>query len=100
MTALASDSAVKSAVISEVQKLGAAGTIPAAASSMPEFVAYNSHTPYELRVSADAVAAGFYKNLTALQGQKNTWYTGAAFNKHDSGDMWAFTAGLLPQIAA
>lgn len=66
----------------------------------PEFVAYNSHTPYELRVSADAIAAGFYQNLTALQGQRNTYWTGAAFDRHDSGDLWAFTAGLLPRIAA
>ncbi|KAI4176177.1 MAG: hypothetical protein LQ343_001221 [Gyalolechia ehrenbergii] len=93
-----SESAVKASVVSAISKLQIAGTIPTA--STPEFVAYNSHTPYELHVSADAIRAGFYKNLTALQGQRNTWWTGAAFSKHASSDLWAFTDGLLPDIAA
>lgn len=49
---------------------------------------------------ADAVAKGFYRDLTKLQGQKSTYWTGAAFNKHDSGDMWAFTEGLLGRVVA
>lgn len=97
-SALTNDAAVKSAIISQIQKLKSAGTITTA--TTPEFVAYNSHTPYELRVSADAIKAGFYKNLTALQGHRNTWWTGAAFSKQASGNLWAFTAGLLPDIAA
>ena len=56
--------------------------------------------PYELRVSAQAIEAGFYGNLTALQGVRNTYWTGAAFDKHDSGDLWAFTEGLLGEIGA
>ena len=97
-----SDSAAQATILSNIQELKTVGTIQSTTSpdTTPEFAAYNSHTPYELRVSADAIAEGFYKNLTALQGQRHTYYTGAAFNKHDSGDLWAFTAGLLPQIAA
>ncbi|KAL8717330.1 MAG: hypothetical protein Q9225_005422 [Loekoesia sp. 1 TL-2023] len=93
-----SDSAVKASIVSAILKLKAAGTISTA--STPDFVAYKSHTPYAMRVSADAIKAGFYKNLTTLQGQKHTWWTGAAFDKHSSADLWAFTAGLLPAIAA
>ncbi|KAL8939850.1 MAG: hypothetical protein Q9216_003138 [Gyalolechia sp. 2 TL-2023] len=93
-----SDRAVKASIVSALSKLRTAGTIPTA--STPEFVAYNSHTPYQLHVSADAIRAGFYKNLTALQGQRNTWWTGAAFSKHSSSDLWAFTEGLMPDVAA
>lgn len=92
------ESAVKASIVSAFSKLRNAGTIPTA--STPKFVAFDSHTPYELHVSADSIRAGFYKNLTALQGQRNTWWTGAAFSKHSSADLWAFTAGLLPGIAA
>ncbi|KAL8750202.1 MAG: hypothetical protein Q9184_006505, partial [Pyrenodesmia sp. 2 TL-2023] len=93
-----SDAELKALVAAEIERLKTAGTITTA--TTPEFVAYNSHTPYELRVSADAIQAGFYKNLNALQGHKNTWWTGAAFDKHASGEIWAFTATLLPDIAA
>ncbi len=54
--------------------------------------------PYELRVSAQAIEAGFYGYLNALQGVRNTYWTGVAFDKHDSGDLWAFTEGLLGEI--
>ncbi|KAM0805647.1 flavin-containing superfamily amine oxidase-like protein [Usnea florida] len=97
-SAFPSDASVKAAILSEIAKLKTAGTITTIAN--PEFAAYNNHTPYELRVSAAAVENGFYKQLTSLQGQENTWWTGAAFDKHDSGDLWAFTNGLLDSIAA
>ena len=93
-----SDASVKAAILSEIAKLKTAGTITTIAK--PEFAAYNNHSPYELRVSAAAVEKGFYKQLTSLQGHENTWWTGAAFDKHDSGDLWAFTSGLLNGIAA
>ena len=93
-----SDASVKAAILSEIAKLKTAGTITTIAN--PEFAAYNNHSPYELRVSAAAVESGFYKQLTSLQGHENTWWTGAAFDKHDSGDLWAFTSGLLDSIAA
>ena len=97
-TLLPSDASVKAAILSEIARLKTAGTITTIAN--PEFAAYNNHSPYELRVSAAAVKGGFYKQLTSLQGQQNTWWTGAAFDKHDSGDLWAFTSGLLNSIAA
>ena len=93
-----SDASVEAAILSEIAKLKTAGTITTIAN--PEFAAYNNHSPYELRVPAAAVKSGFYKRLNGLQGQQNTWWTGAAFDKHDSGDLWAFTSGLLDAIAA
>jgi hypothetical protein len=51
-----------------------------------------------MTVSADAVQNGFYKDLYALQGLKNTYWTGAAFHSQDSSKLWAFTEKLLPGI--
>lgn len=64
------------------------------------FTAFSSHAPFEMMVSADDIAAGFYSHLNALQGRNQTYYTGAAFQTNDSSLIWAFTQSLLPQIAA
>ena len=65
----------------------------------PDFVAYSSHTPYNLNVPPEAIRAGFYDNLDALQGYRNTWYTGALFTPA-AGPLWVFTQALLPKLAA
>lgn len=64
----------------------------------PEFVAFDDHSPYELTVSTDAIRAGFYRELYTLQGEQRTWYSGAAFQMHDSGLLWNFTEALLPRV--
>lgn len=69
-------------------------------SAEPELAAYYSHTPFECHVSAEHIREGFYKKLIALQGQRRTWYTGGAFDTHDSSLLWKFTDGLIPSILA
>jgi hypothetical protein len=93
-----SDHDVRSAITDSIKRLGKAGTYHAA--TTPEFAVFSSHTPYGLTVDADAIKDGFYTNLYALQGQRNTFWTGAAFNAHDSSMLWVFTEGILPSIAA
>jgi hypothetical protein len=66
----------------------------------PDFVAFSNHRPFELTVPADAIENGFYRRLNALQGHRKTYYTGAAFQAHDSSMIWNFTEALLPQIVA
>ncbi|KAL5364386.1 hypothetical protein BJX96DRAFT_187736 [Aspergillus floccosus] len=63
--------------------------------SEPEFVAVGNHSPYQLTVSAEAIADGFYDRLNALQGHRNTYYTGAAFDSHNTPQIWQFTEELL-----
>ena len=65
-----------------------------------EFVAFSSHTPFKLVVSADDISHGFYGDLEGLQGHRSTWWTGAAFLSHSSGELWNFTQALLPRIVA
>lgn len=64
----------------------------------PQFAVYSSHTPFELTVPSDAIAGGFYKKLYSLQGERHTFYTGAAFHTQDSSSLWQFTETLLPNI--
>ncbi|KAF4230987.1 hypothetical protein CNMCM6805_000510 [Aspergillus fumigatiaffinis] len=68
--------------------------------SEPEILAISNHSPFALFVSADTIAKGFYRNLYALQGQRNTYYTGAAFHTHDSAAVWRFTDNLLKTMFA
>jgi hypothetical protein len=90
-----SDVQVRTAILESLNRLQAAGTIPA---TKPVFVDYSSHTPYELTVSARDIAGGFYSRLYALQGRRNTYWNGAAFQAHDSSLIWQYTETLLPQI--
>ena len=91
------DAAARQTIIGAVDRLQAAGTMPA---TQPSFVDFNSHTPCELTVSASDIAGGFYRRLGALQGHRSTFWNGAAFDVHDSSSLWAFTETLLPSIAA
>ncbi|KAE8356420.1 amine oxidase, flavin-containing superfamily [Aspergillus coremiiformis] len=61
----------------------------------PEIVGFASHSPYEVVVPVEAIKAGFYRNLHALQGHRGTYYTGAALTAHESHLIWGFTEKLL-----
>jgi hypothetical protein len=89
------DAQVEAAIISTISRLGTAGTI---STTVPYSVLFSSHTPYELRVPAKAIKDGFYKKLDGLQGQRRTYYTGAAFQTHDSSLLWEFTETLLSLV--
>jgi hypothetical protein len=45
------------------------------------------HSPYFLYPSGEAVRKGFYKDMNALQGQSNTYWTGAAWESESSAAM-------------
>ena len=98
------DSQVQNLIMDSVHRLTTAatsnGTTSNDTTTTPIFAAYESHTPFQLTVSKEAIQAGFYRELYALQGQLHTWYTGAAFHTHDSALLWQFTEGLIPDILA
>lgn len=56
---------------------------------------FTSHTPYEVYVPAEEIEKGFYTKLSGLQGERNTYWTGAAFVTHSSVAIWNFTDGLV-----
>ncbi|KAJ5160821.1 FAD/NAD(P)-binding domain-containing protein [Penicillium canariense] len=92
------DDYVRGEIASYVKKMQANG-IAEKVPGEPEFVRFSSHTPFELTVSQEQIANGFYEELYALQGYRNTWYTGAAFHTQDSSMLWNFTdSTVLPAL--
>ncbi|PMD26014.1 flavin-containing superfamily amine oxidase [Hyaloscypha hepaticicola] len=95
-----SDDFVKKDILKTTAKLVKAFEFPPV-NGTPEFVGFNNHSPYELTVSTDAISSGFYDKLNALQGKRNTWYTGATWQEHDSSLIWNWTEyTLLPKMLA
>ncbi|KAF2204040.1 FAD/NAD(P)-binding domain-containing protein [Delitschia confertaspora ATCC 74209] len=81
--------------IKDVQR-GSEGRFP---QTEPEFVVFKSHTPFNLQVSSEEIKNGFYRKLYALQGQRNTFWTGGAFRSQDSSMIWQFNENeVLPAL--
>ena len=95
-----SDQQMEYDVVASIKRMRAAGTLPNTNEPAPQFAVFSSHTPFGVYVPASAIASGFYNRLFALQGKKNTYWTGAAFVAHDSTLIWQYTETLLAQIAA
>lgn len=94
------DAQVKADVIAKLDHLHQVGTFNKT-SSKPEIFIYSSHSPFEVNVPAKDIADGFYRKLYALQGKRQTYYTGAAFHSHDSSLIWSYTeSNVIPGITA
>ncbi|KFX98706.1 hypothetical protein V490_02160 [Pseudogymnoascus sp. VKM F-3557] len=65
----------------------------------PEHLAFANHSPFRLVVPAASIANGWYEDMYALQGHRNTWYIGALMTI-SSGQLWNATAAVLPDIIA
>jgi hypothetical protein len=64
-------------------------------------VAFSNHSPYWLMVGAEATKAGFYQKMYALQGKRNTFWTGATWRAQDSSASWKYTKDIvLPALIA
>lgn len=93
------DDEVKADTLATLAKVVAANGFDT--SARPEFVGFNNHSPFVLTVSVDAIRGGFYRRLNALQGRRNTWWTGAAWQAQDSTQIWNWTeTNVLPQLVA
>jgi Flavin containing amine oxidoreductase len=88
---------VRRDIAAGIRRLATAGTVPITLEGLEIFKA---HVPFELTVGTADIAAGFYRELNALQGRNHTYYNGAAFQSHNSSELWQFTEVLLPRIAA
>ena len=94
------DAQVKANVLATVNKLVTANNL-ASPPPTPQIVGFNSHNPFWLSVPPATIASGFYNQLNALQGKKNTFWTGATFASHDSSAIWEWSeTELLPQLKA
>lgn len=92
------DSAVKAEIFNTIERLQNENP-DKFQKKKPEFVEFKAHSPFYLQVSADDTKKGFYKKLYALQGQRNTFYSGASFRAQDSTLVWRFTEEVvLPKL--
>ena len=65
----------------------------------PEIVALHKWSPFEMTVSPDAIRNAFYNDLMALQGKKNTWWTGATWMNQATATLWRYTEDkVLPHL--
>ncbi|KAJ4291257.1 hypothetical protein N0V88_006258 [Collariella sp. IMI 366227] len=83
-------------------KLVEAGTLPATADPKGEieFRAWADHGAMHMNVPAAELKAGFIQNLYALQGRRETWWTGGAFSVQFQSILWAFDDILIPKMLA
>ena len=90
---------VKADILDKVKRLAVAQGVTPAPS--PDFVAFTNHAPFNLMVSTQAIQSGFYQKLYGLQGRRNTFWNGAAWQAQDSGSIWEFTdSHVLPKVLA
>ncbi|KAF2090563.1 amine oxidase, flavin-containing superfamily [Saccharata proteae CBS 121410] len=89
-----SEQEVKDTIFAELDKIKAAHTLNTTTQSTT-FDILSDHAPFELVVPAKQIADGFYKDMYALQGQRRTFWTGAAWHTQDSTLLWQFTEGVV-----
>ncbi|KAK7943843.1 amine oxidase- flavin-containing superfamily [Apiospora aurea] len=89
----------KAEILANLARFKTANGIPAAAE--PAWRTFSSHAPFNLMVSKEAIEDRFYEKVFALQGTRNTYYTGAAWTTQASNSIWEFTDQyLLPILLA
>lgn len=64
----------------------------------PDIVNFANHAPSVMRPSSEHIRNGFYRRLYALQGRRNTYYTGRAFCSDYSSLLWAYTDEVVDQM--
>ncbi|KAB5529008.1 flavin-containing superfamily amine oxidase, partial [Coniochaeta sp. 2T2.1] len=92
-----SDQDVQKQVLATIAKIVEANGFDS--TGRPEFVAFERHDPFQATVPAAAIREGFYKKMNLLQGGRDTFYTGAAWQAPNSAQIWAYNNEiLLPQL--
>lgn len=67
--------------------------------TQPTLLRFHNHSPYGLTVCVDAIRNGFYRQVNRLQGERDTWWTGAAWETQSSSAIWGFTEReILPAL--
>jgi hypothetical protein len=95
-----SDDAVKADIIAGIKKVQEANS-DVFQQTEPEFVVYSSHAPFYLQARPEDTKNGFYDDLYSLQGERNTYWTGASFRSQDSSDIWRYTENeVFPYLLA
>lgn len=91
-------------VRASLSKLIEAGTLPppppGSSDQQLQFRAWADHGAMHMNVDARELRSGFIQKLYALQGRRQTWWTGGAFSVQFQSILWAFDDILLPKMLA
>jgi ABC-type transporter Mla MlaB component len=86
-------------ILASVQGIRDALNLPSSTNGSTSIKASNNHSPFGLTVSVDEIRDGFYKRFVAMQGVRNTFWTGANWASGSSSTIWDFTEiEVLPAI--
>lgn len=91
------DRLVKRQIAADVARIA---TEQASGLRLERFAIFKSHSPYSVVVAPERIRDGFYASVQALQGYRDTYYAGAAFQTHSSAAVWAHVSELLPALSA
>lgn len=90
-----SDAQVKTEISNDLNKLRKTLGYQAQTAQWSDF---KSHTPFNLHVSTEDIQNRFYEKLYALNGQRSTFWNGAAFQAQDSSVIWQYTEDYIVPI--
>lgn len=89
---------VLGAVKGEMGRLHAQMGFDVEAGKELDLVGFGDFGDFACMVDAEAIRGGFYQELYALQGYRDTWWTGAAWHTHDASLLWDFTVNVLESL--
>jgi len=90
-TPVSDDNLVKRDVEATIARLTKSTT------SNTKFLAFSNNSPGILYAPPKQLLAGFWDQMNALQGHRNTYYTGLLFESSSSG-LWNFTSMLIDKM--
>lgn len=80
--------------LATLERLAANGVI---GQGLTEILEWYDHANVRMYVEAEDVRAGFYRDLYALQGQRNTFWSGAAWVTQASSPIWDYTKSVVDE---
>ncbi|RYP84562.1 hypothetical protein DL769_001150 [Monosporascus sp. CRB-8-3] len=90
------DEVVKAHILADLRRFKEVNNVTS--DKDPDWLMFSSHAPFNLMVSVEDISNGFYERLFSLQGRRNTFYHGAAWDTQDSASLWKFTDDYIIPI--
>lgn len=91
--------AAKADTLATLDRLVAGGVVALGAEGT-EILEWFDHPNVRMYVEAEDIRAGFYKQLYGLQGQRNTYWSGAAWVTQASSPIWDYTKSVVDTMLA
>lgn len=85
--------------LATLDRLAAGGVIPVGGQKT-EILEWYNHVNVRMYVEPEEVRGGFYRELYKLQGQRHTYWSGAAWVTQASSPIWDFTRGVVDEMLA